>query len=444
MWLLPFLSGFSSFAARTFYRLQISGPEVPASGPVLLVANHPNALLDPALVAAAAGRPVRFLAKSTLFTDRRVGLLVRGSGAIPIYRRADDDAAATRNVDMFKAVFDELGSGAAVGIFPEGISHNEPALARLKTGSARIALGAYPRHGAAFPLIPVGLVLRDKGVFRSEALVIRGEPVPWDDLGGRSVEDQGAVRELTSRLEDALRAVTVNLDQWEDQPLVDCAEAVWSVEVAGGSEGVEQLKRSQTAARVLAELRRTGDKRWRELARQVNLHRRRLQLLGLTPADLDARTDLATGAGWTLRRLPLLGPPIVLLAVLSAVVFWVPFQLTDRIVATIGPGEDQRSTYKVLVGALVHLFWILLLAGMAWRFMGPWVALAVMVILPVSGLVGQWVRERWRGAWSDARRYLLLRSRRELNRQLQAEQRTLADRLHQTYEEWRAQGGPGQ
>ena len=443
MWLLPFLSGISSFAARTFYRLQIVGPDVPANGPVLLLANHPNSLIDPALVAAAAGRPVRFLAKSTLFTDARVGLLVRGSGAIPVFRHSDDSAAATRNVDMFNAVFDALGSGAAVGIFPEGISHNQPALARLKTGSARIALGASSRYGAVFPLIPVGLVLRDKGVFRSEALVIRGAPVSWDDLGGRSIEDQEAVRELTDRLENALRAVTVNLEQWEDQPLVDCAEAVWSAEVAGGSEGVEQVKRSQTAARVLADLRREGDQRWVELARDVNLHRRRLQLVGLTPADLAARTDLAAGAGWTVRRLPLLGPPVVLLALLGAAVFWVPFHLTDRIVATIGPGEEQRSSYKVLVGALVHLFWILLLTVLAWRFLGPWVALAVLVILPVSGLVGQWVRERWRGAWSDARRFLLLRSRRELHRQLKAEQRTLADRLHRTYGEWRAQGGSG-
>ena len=119
MWLLPFFSGISSFAARTFYRLQIVGPPVPAEGPVLLLANHPNSLLDPALVAAAAERPVRFLAKSTLFTDSRVGWLVRASGAIPVYRRSDDAAAAIHNVDMFTAVHRQLGGGAAVGIFSE-------------------------------------------------------------------------------------------------------------------------------------------------------------------------------------------------------------------------------------------------------------------------------------------------------------------------------------
>ena len=149
---------------------------MPTQGPVLLLANHPNSLLDPALVAAAVTRPVRFLAKSTLFTDSRVGWLVRGSGAIPVHRRSDDPEAASRNVRMFESVFQELAAGAAVGIFPEGLSHSSSSLAKLKTGSARIALGAYPQTGV-FPLIPIGLVLRDKGAFRSEVLVIRGSAV---------------------------------------------------------------------------------------------------------------------------------------------------------------------------------------------------------------------------------------------------------------------------
>ena len=49
------LSGLSALAARTFYRLEVVGPEVTRHGPVLLFANHPNSLLDPALVAVVAG-----------------------------------------------------------------------------------------------------------------------------------------------------------------------------------------------------------------------------------------------------------------------------------------------------------------------------------------------------------------------------------------------------
>ena len=53
-------------SAWLFYRVDLIG-DVPATGAVLLLPNHPNSLLDPALVWATAGRDVRFLAKSTLF-----------------------------------------------------------------------------------------------------------------------------------------------------------------------------------------------------------------------------------------------------------------------------------------------------------------------------------------------------------------------------------------
>ena len=441
MWLLPVLSGLSRATARCFYRLQVSGPEVPPRGPVLLLANHPNSLLDPALVGAAAGRSVRFLAKSTLFTDPRVGWLVRASGAIPIYRRSDDAESAERNAEMFQAVFRELAAGAAVGIFPEGISHNASSLAKLKTGTARIALGSFS-SGSVMPLVPVGLVLRDKGVFRSDALVIRGQPVEWEDLATRGAEDKAAVRELTARLEQGLREITMNLERWEDQPLVDCAQAVWSAEMDAGEERVEQIQRAQTTARVLADLRRQGEHRWLNLAQNVTMHRRRLAVLGLQPADLHAKVDLGTGVGWAVRRVLFLGPPAVVLGLVGAVVFWVPYQVTDLAVRAMQPENDQSSTYKILVGAVIYTIWLLVLSGLVGWLWGPWPALIVFVASPFVGIAGQWAREGWRRAWQDVRRFFLLRSRREIKRWLKNNQAQLADQLHLAYEEWRDEATP--
>ncbi|HEV2149428.1 MAG TPA: lysophospholipid acyltransferase family protein, partial [Longimicrobiaceae bacterium] len=234
MWLLPALSRLSSLALHTFYRLEVGGERVPPRGPVLLVANHPNSLLDPAAVAAAAGRPVRFLAKAPLFGDRGVGWLVRGAGAIPVYRAQDDPAKMGANTDTFRAAHAALAEGDAVGIFPEGLSHSEPSLAPLKTGAARIALGAAERTGGSFPIVPVGLVFRRKERFRSEALLVVGEPVAWDDLAGAGGGEAAAVRELTRRIDEALRDVTVNLERWEDAPMVEWAEEVFAAELGMG------------------------------------------------------------------------------------------------------------------------------------------------------------------------------------------------------------------
>lgn len=429
MWLIPVLSGLSKAAVGIFYRFEAVGPEPPRAGPLVVFANHPNSLLDPALVVGAAGRPIRFLAKSTLFTDSRVGWLVRASGAIPVHRRQDDSQAADRNVDMFEAVFRELGQGAAVGIFPEGISHSDSSLSKLKTGTARIALGTYAGHGSVFPLVPMGLVLRDKGVFRSEALVMRGEPVPWDDLAERGAEDQEAVRELTRRLDDGLREVTLNLERWEDRPLIECAQAVWAAEIGGGESRADQVQRAQIAAAILADFRRRGDQEGLSLVRDLDAHRRRLRIFGLQAGDLAADVGVTTSVGWTARRLYLFGPPAVLLAVGGAALFWVPYHVTDWIVATVQPGSDQLSTFKVLLGAGVYLLWIVLLVALVWWLWGGLVALALLLALPVVGMTGQWIRERWRGAWGDMRRFVLLRSRRLMLQRLKVEQGRLAERL---------------
>ena len=161
-----------------YYRVERVGGEVP-EGPVLLVANHSNGLLDPALVVATASRWPRFLAKSTLFGMPLVGWLVRGAGSIPVHRRQDAGADVEKNRETFEAVRDALAAGGAVCLFPEGISHSSGRLEPLKTGAARIALGA-AAAGTGVRVVPVGLNFQEKAAFRSTVLVAYGPPFAPD------------------------------------------------------------------------------------------------------------------------------------------------------------------------------------------------------------------------------------------------------------------------
>jgi 1-acyl-sn-glycerol-3-phosphate acyltransferase len=433
VWLLPLFPVVARVAAGVYYRMRYTGERVPPRGPVLLVANHPNSLLDPLLVVAAARRPVRFLAKAPLFADAKIAWLVRAGGAIPVYRRSDDPAQMDRNEDTFRAAHAALAVGAAVGIFPEGLSHDEPALAPLRTGAARIALGAHALTGRPFPIVPVGLVLRQRDVFRSEALALVGRPLPWDDLAPRGPEDAEAVRALTDRVAEALRAVTVNLEHWEDGPLVECAVRVWETELGAPPAPAERVARLDVTTRILGAVRRGGDPGGAALAADVEAHRRRLARLGLRPADLAADVGLGRGVGWAARRVPLLMPLAAAVALAGLLLFWAPFRLTGLVVERLRRPADQRSTYKLLAGIVIYGLWLLALAAAATVLGNAWVGLAVLLGAPVVGMAGLVIRERWRGAWSDARRFLLLRSRRALVAGLRGEQRALGRRLDTAY-----------
>ncbi|HET6764160.1 MAG TPA: 1-acyl-sn-glycerol-3-phosphate acyltransferase [Longimicrobiaceae bacterium] len=434
MWLLPFFSGVSRFAVRTFYRLQADGPHVPHAGPVLLVANHPNSLLDPAMVVAVARRPVRFLAKAPLFTDPMVGWLIRASGSIPVHRKVDGEVQAGANDDTFRAVHDALAHGSAVGIFPEGTSHSEPSLVPLKTGAARIALGAVPRVGGPFPIIPVGLSLRDKEIFRSDVIVIAGRAVAWDDLAGAGEDDVAAVRELTRRIDAALHEVTVNLERWEDSALVEAAAAIYAAEFPAPRRPATRVAVAREASERLSVLRGGGHGEWKAVAREVRGHARMLGVLGLTPTTLQrAAEGRGSLAAWTASRLAFfaLGAPI---AAVGMAVFWIPYRLTGVVEQRFRPMKDVRATYKVLVGGLLHLLWIALLAIAAGIAAGPWAAAAALIGLPLVGLTTLRVIERWAVTTAQARRFLLRATRRRTLAELRERQRLLGLRLRDLYE----------
>ena len=119
------------------------GERLPASGGVIVVANHiSNA--DPLALGqflAYSGRWPRFLAKSSLFGVPGLGRLLRGAGQIPVER------ASSHAGDALTAAWAALEAGQAVVVYPEGTITYDPDLwpMRGRTGAARLALATAAR-----------------------------------------------------------------------------------------------------------------------------------------------------------------------------------------------------------------------------------------------------------------------------------------------------------
>jgi 1-acyl-sn-glycerol-3-phosphate acyltransferase len=429
MLLYSLMPAISRIGCHTYYRLTVSGAHVPRRGPVLLVANHTNSLMDPALVTVASRRLVRFMAKAPLFVHPGIGWLVRVVGSVPVYRQMDDPKLVSQNFDSFRDVHSALAEGFAVGIFPEGISHSASRLQPLKTGAARIAIGAAGRIGHAIPIIPVGLVFRDRRTFRSSAHVLVGESCAWDDLAARGIGDKEAVRELTRRIDASMRAVTLNLHDWRDEQLVRAAESVWRAEFGAPLDARDQLGRLHVITDALARLRLGGDSDWRRVARELRLHDRILTRLGLTPFTLNEQVSTEAAFVWVLRRLPLL--LMLPLAALGLVLFWAPRELAGKIGAKLAmtEGEDAVPTFRVLYGGVIFLVWFLALAIASSFVLGALGGTLVFVALPVVAFGALVVGESRRISWTAIRRFFTLHLQRERVSVLRGRQRALAERL---------------
>ena len=224
-------------ALRAFFRrIEVAGAErLPAAGPVILVANHPSSLVDPMVLLAVVRRPVCFLSKEPMFRMPVIGAFLRAMDAIPVYR-AMDGADPRRNRATFVKAQALLRRGGVLALFPEGTSHDDPRMKPLKTGAARIAVGAAATDtsGAPLPLtvVPAGLFFTAKGTFRSEALLSFGEPIPVEPL---PLSENGEplpadVRALTRRLEAGLSTVVVQAEADEALRLAAAAERLFAGE----------------------------------------------------------------------------------------------------------------------------------------------------------------------------------------------------------------------
>src|SRR5690348_13315972 len=185
MMLYRVLRGVARIALRWYYADVVTEgrEQLPRGGPLLLVANHPNALVDAMLVGVAVPRRILLTAKATLFEQPLLAAALRAVGVVPL-RRAKDEPGATdgttssagRNADAFQMVTRALADGGAVLVFPEGISHDAPAIAPLRTGAARMAMMAHDA-GVALGVVAVGLIYEEKERPRSRVLVRIGEPL---------------------------------------------------------------------------------------------------------------------------------------------------------------------------------------------------------------------------------------------------------------------------
>ena len=151
---------------------------VPPPGSAMIVCfNHGNGLADPMVLIRKTPRVVRFCAKDTLWKMPIMNWFIRGSGAVPVYRRREHgEQAESLNLEIFAELIAALRQGHCLGFAPEGVSRFLPYMEQpLKTGVARIALEAVTQARAAgappsfaVRLVPVGLAFTHREKFRSD------------------------------------------------------------------------------------------------------------------------------------------------------------------------------------------------------------------------------------------------------------------------------------
>jgi 1-acyl-sn-glycerol-3-phosphate acyltransferase len=396
-----------------FKSVDVRHPErVPAAGPILLCVNHPNNFIDSLVVGAVVRRKVHYLATAAMFRHRLLARFLLACGAIPVYRKQDDPDKMDRNLDTFSACFAAFASGRLVAIYPEGTTHAEVRVQRIKTGAARIALGYEADHPGQLRTIPVGLSFEARKSFRSRVLVAFGEPIqPAAYLAAYREDPVKAVDALTRDLQWAMELQVVNVERIDDQRLVRAVEELYREELTQqvmdarglARRDVDPVRLSRSIADALRHFKATDPGRVESLWQRIQAYRSLLaqyrlrdEVVRTRRQRLPARSRLVYS--WdAIVGLPFFGYG----ALVNALPYYVPRWLARRLARK----ETDYATIRLLASVVAFpLFWgletwlVARVAGLGW-------AVPFALSLPLSGLIAYryligagWLRVRLRFA----------------------------------------------
>ncbi len=346
----------------------------PSDRPVLVVANHGNGFVDPVVIAGVLGRLPRFLAKAALWKVVIARPFLGLAGVLPVYRSGDGDTASN-NASVFEACHRELAQGAIVAIFPEGTTGDRAGLDRVKSGAARIALGALPTAPDTV-IVPIGMAYESKVETRSRVAVMFGEPIAVADFAGRGLgpdgephhDDAGA---LTARITASLQAVSPDFADVEEREILRA-----SARMVQSDAGNPSFADTEVVARRLAtaptEERRAIVEAYRTFAA-------RLQLIGIAGDQL--RPERVSPLRVVLSVLALfLGGSVVVTATL--------IHLPAILVVTVGTGLVRSTATKGTVRLLLGLVTMLLTWTIAGMWLGDgWSAVVSGAVVAIGGVV---------------------------------------------------------
>ena len=423
---------FTRLVVKTFYnKFEVTGrSHILEDKGIIFCVNHVNALIDAVVLQASTDKTIRPLARSGLFNNPLLKPILNLMGAVPIYRRKTENTDTSKNQDTFAKCYELLAQNETLVIFPEGQSHSDPYLHDLKTGVARMALGALKTNGVAPAVIPVGLTFVRKRAARSDILVHYGEAINLDVP--QELEEYDAVHLITDRVKEGIEAVTLNAPSWDDIDLVSRLERFFSMR--HGKRRTATLKqRFQSMQRLIEAqtlLREHEPDKVRSLMSKLRMFERLCKVCGINNYHLAIKYKPLLLVIYTLRTLGIvfIGFPVALWGILNNAI---PYKITGFLTYKFSKGADQYDTARVIIGlAAFGLFWGLQSYYVFQNFGLKWFVIYGISLL-ISGVVALSLRGEFKRTLKNLNVFFLFLRKQNLKAYLETKRQDLEVELAQ-------------
>lgn len=416
---------------------------MPDEGPLLVVSNHPNTFMDPIVTASLLRQPVFFIAKSTVFGSSFQNWMLRQMHLIPIHRREDNPDQAVSNDEAFAASFKALQQKKTLLIFPEGNSFNQRRLRKIKTGTARIALGAEAdaNYSLGVRILPVGLNYAAPTRFQSDVFVNIGEPIIVADYAAAYQQDgQATVLALTEEIRVRLEALIIHTPTDEEDELARQVEAIYKEHLAAAAPPdvpahEQDFLLTKAIVKSIEHFSQVAPVRVVALKQNLNNYMMQLKRLRLRDAVMGKRSKTILRQSLLNLLYLVAGLPVYLYGLLHN---YLPYIIPSKVARALTKEEEWYAPIMLTVGIFTFPLFYLLecwlvqdVFGLSW----PWLLL-YFLSLPLSGF---FTLHYWSTLQHTQEHWLLLRlfaKRQDLLADLRKQRQEIIAELETAKEEY--------
>ena len=378
-----------------FKKIHIEGKHnLPKDGPFLIVANHPSSFMDPVSIAVLVNQKISFLAKGEMFHNKIIASLLRGLNMVAIHRAQDNPGMLVNNENVFKDCYKKLSNNGAIMIFPEGTSEMERRLRKIKTGAARIALGAEKEnnYNLDVKIIPVGLNYSKSSRFRSELTMLIGEPINVLDYKNEHENDAiNGAKKLTEKIETEIRKHIIAIDKQEYDELIERVESIYKTELIKTTppeenKNITQIKISQRIAEAVKYFQQNEPKTFDAIKLKIDIYFNNLKKTNLSDKSIGASASNENFFAYILKSvfLLILGFPIWLFGMINS---YTPYKLPRFVALAITNSEAFYGALLMSLGTVFFvLFYSLEIVLVGYLSHSLIITLLYGIALPLSGL----------------------------------------------------------
>jgi glycerol-3-phosphate O-acyltransferase / dihydroxyacetone phosphate acyltransferase len=409
--------------------------KIPADNPVIFIANHPSAFMDPIVVATAVRQPIYFIAAGEYVGKGIKGWFFRKFlHMIPVFRPGTRPEDVHKNKDMFNYCFDHLSSGKSLLIFPEGVSITERKVKPLKTGLARIARGAELKNNEKLNLliIPIGLNYSDPHRFRSDLFVNIGDPVcVADHITSNPENEIEEVEKLTDLCEEKLRETVIHISTENTDKVLDLLHNIYSrdLKLELGIDFKEQEREFRMQKEMLDAIeyfREHQPETFMRVTRQMSTYTDKLNKNGLNDKDIK---EIKFQKSFRRIGSYIIGFPIFLLGFFPN---FIPYLLVDFSVTRLKIHETFRGSIVLAAGLFIYGGFYTALAILAGIFTPlGWFATLLPFVFYGAGIYALLYMTAILHSRKRKNLRRVLRSNRELSEELIVERKKLISELEE-------------